>query len=227
PTTNPIPFPSPPLLYTPLPVPVAPPADYYRERRRSDGNLPPLAWYPAYPTFLPQYVQQPPPAHQLHPILNGESSGGPTVYFDLSLNTFSPIRISAPGQTTGVPLSLDELKQHATHPGIKHMTIKCDIIPQWPIKLEAQRQQSHFLAVPSTSDGPITVGDVLLAIHRSLQRQITHVDWARLSQSETTAVARAYTRRCRTFPSAVAFEKSQGVRQVDYLRDNFIFKGLV
>lgn len=219
------------MIYTTLPPMMPVGAMPTHHRRRSDGALPQPAWvaYSPYPTLVqPMIYQNPPTApHQFHPMLNGESGLSPLLIFDLSLNTFTPYRISAPGETTGSTLSLDQLGEQATYPGVKRMTITCDEIPQWPIVLEPQtRSRLDYLAVPSIS-APITLGDVLIAIHRSLQRQITHVDWARLSRADEVEVARAYTRRCKTFPSAEAFEVSQGVRRVDYLRDRYMFKGLV
>ncbi|CCL98253.1 uncharacterized protein FIBRA_00247 [Fibroporia radiculosa] len=229
---NPAPFPSPPMMYSPLPamVPVGAPPHFTHHRRRSDSNLPQPAWYavPAYPPFISPYAyQQPLPSNQLHPLLDGESRDGPMLVFDLSLNQFNAMHITERGRTSGKQLSRDELEQQATYPAIRKMRITCDLIPQWPIVLEPGKAKSNFLLVPSSSrDVPITVGDVLIAIHKSLQQQITHVDWVRLSQSEETAVARAYTRRCKTFPSVEAFEKSQGVRRVDFLLERFMFRGL-
>ena len=111
------------------------------------------------------------------------------------------------------------------------MMITCDELPDWKVSLEPYMERpsnAGYLTVPTDSvDTPITVNDVLFAIHRMLQRQIRHRDWVALSQQKSTAVARAYTRRCRTFPSTQAFEESQGVRRVDYLEDKYIFKGLV
>ncbi|KAI0677765.1 hypothetical protein C8Q78DRAFT_962151 [Trametes maxima] len=224
PPPNPAPFPSPP----PYPT-------HYR--RLSDSILPQPAWV-TFPTMVqPVAFQQPsPPAPAIHPLLNGENAAGPMLLFDLSLNTFSPQRVKMLSETSGTPLSLDELREPATYPTVRRMTITCDLIPNWPIVLEPQttsrersREQSPFLGVPpsTTEDVPITVFDVLMAIHRTVQRQITHVDWARLTESQMRAVSAAYTRRCRTFPSAAAFEEAQGVRRVDYLHDQYMFRGLV
>ena len=245
PAPNPVPFPSPTMLPTQLP-PVAPwPAHppYVHQRRRSDSCLPQPTWVtiptviapqPAvffsspyvYTSPLPVY-QNLPPANRLHLLLNGEHASGPLLLFDLSLNTFSPLRIAHHGDTTGQPLSLVELEEPATLPGITRMTIKCDMVTQWPVVLEPERESSPYLSVQPESPQPITLGDVLVAIHRSLQTQIRHVDWARLTQSEEIDISRAYTRRCRTFSSARAFEASQGVRRVDYLKERYMFKGLV
>ncbi|KAI0774639.1 hypothetical protein BD413DRAFT_438938, partial [Trametes elegans] len=223
PPPNPAPFPSPPML-----------SPYYmHERRSSDSCLPQPAWV-TFPTMIqPVYRQPSPVPPAIHPLLNGENAGGPMLLFDLSLNTFSPQRITSRSQTSGTPLTLEELRQPATHPAVRKMKIKCDELPQWPIVLEphsASRDRSPYLGVPAgaaAEDVPITVGDVLMAIHQTVQRQISHVDWARLSREQMHAVSAAYTRRCRTFPSAAAFEEAQGVRRVDYLHERYMFRGLV
>lgn len=111
------------------------------------------------------------------------------------------------------------------------MVITCDDVPQWKVVLEPCNERpsnNGYLTVPSDDTlKPITVNDVLVAIHKMFQRQIRHRDWVALSQDKATAVARAYTRRCRTFPTTQAFEESQGVRRVDFLEDRYMFKGLV
>jgi len=175
----------------------------------------------------------PPPA-QFHPLLNGETVQEPLIHFDLSLDSFTPMRVTRAGNTHGTPLSVDELKQQATHPGVTRMTIVIDGIPQWPVRLsQSNNPTASYLSVPdqwSTAleqHTPITLGDILVALHRMLQMQVSHRDWVKLSQDESTVVARAYTRRCRTFGSEDRFLASQGVRRVDYLKDKYIFKGLV
>ncbi|KAI0832933.1 hypothetical protein BC628DRAFT_1407292 [Trametes gibbosa] len=244
PPPNPAPFPSPPVLLTPLPMPFSPAAAspyHHHYRRASDSCLPQPAWV-SFPTMLqPVTFQQPsPPAPAIHPLLNGENASGPMLLFDLSLNTFTPQRITALSQTSGTPLTLEELREPATFPTVRRMTISCEALAEWPVVLEPHstsrdrsRERSPFLGVSaypagaSADDAPITVYDVLMAIHRTVQRQISHVDWARLTRAQTQAVSRAYTRRCRTFPSAAAFEEAQGVRRVDYLLEAYMFRGLV
>jgi hypothetical protein len=53
------------------------------------------------------------------------------------------------------------------------------------------------------------------------------MDWARLNDMEETAIARAYTRRYKSFASMEQLLASQGVRRVDYLLKTFMFAGLV
>jgi hypothetical protein len=110
------------------------------------------------------------------------------------------------------------------------MRILCDVIPQWPIELECTPYEIHgeHLSIPSVNEEvpPISFGDVLLAIHRALHKQISRLDWERLTPSEEIAIANAYTRRC-SIPSVSQSETNQGVKRVDFLLDRFIFRGLI
>jgi hypothetical protein len=111
------------------------------------------------------------------------------------------------------------------------MRILCDAIPQWPIELQYSPydNRGEYLSMPSINGEipPISLGDVLFAIHRAMHTQITHLDWGRLTLSEEIAIARAYTRRCRTIPSVTHLEAAQGVKRVDFLLDRFDVRGLI
>lgn len=155
----------------------------------------------------------------LHPLLNGDSTLN-DLYFDLSSPTFSPMRALSTGQF--ISISSGELSQPATTPPVTRMRVVHHSIPQWPIDVELRYNEYALGTTP-----PITVGDVLYMIHRSLRRQISHADWAMLSHWKRTEVARAYTRRYSSVPQMSQFEASKGVRRVDYLRDRHIFRGLV
>ncbi|KAI0700612.1 hypothetical protein BC835DRAFT_1411956 [Cytidiella melzeri] len=249
PPPNPAPFPSPPFVYTPLPsvmplghqpqgFPVQPqgypqpPHGYTHHRRRSDSVLPAPAFaLPAWVLYPGQAPAAPSPPPQLNPLLSAEYPNQSMLLFDLSLNHYDPQRISQSGQQSGTPLSRDELSQVACWPGVTRMVITCDEVPDWKVILEPYHERpsnTGYLTVPADNmNKPITVNDVLFAIHKMFQRQIRHRDWVSLSNEKSMAVARAYTRRCRTFSSTQAFEESQGVRRVDYLEDRFMFKGLV
>jgi len=150
--------------------------------------------------------------------------------FDLSQSAYKPLKISSHSASSGTALTADEETQTATHPGVTKMVIVCDEIPGFEVVLEPQNSRattSGYLGVPDTTPTPpITIHDVLFAVHKKLQRQVRHRDWVALSSDMATAVARAYTRRCRSFPSVQAFEESQGVRWVDYLLDKYMFKGI-
>lgn len=228
PPPNPAPFPSPPLIYTQLPGVAHAPT---HGRRYSDGALPQAAWIQV-PAWMPLYPQAAPqPQHQLNPLLNAENGHSPPIVFDLSFHTYEPRKHSA-GSFSSPHLTQDELMQTATYPNVTRMVITCDEIPDLRVVLEPYREQpsnSGYLTVPSGSGPapPITVHDVLFAIHRKLHGQITHVDWRRLSDEQKTRVGRAYTRRTHALSTTRAFEESQGVKWVDYLENRYMFKGLV
>ncbi|KAF7976650.1 hypothetical protein HWV62_5977 [Athelia sp. TMB] len=199
-------------------------------RRHSWGNTvqpPPWSSFTPPTANIPLNFAPRVPQFLIHPFLNGESPR-PDFGFDLSASAFRPVRF-----INGLPaeLSMEELREPATHPPITHMRITCDAIPQWPIELEYHPYDAsgQHLSLPSAGGGvpPVSLGDVLFAIHSALHTQISHLDWGRLTISEETAIARAYTRRCRSAPSIEQLEASQGVKRVDFLLDRFVFRGLV
>jgi len=142
-------------------------------------------------------------------------------HFDLASPSFSPLFWAGHGHTTMI--SAEELREPATYPPITRMRITHDSIKHWPIDLEFQ----YDGYTDPAAHPPITLGDVLYLIHSSLHRQVTHQDWARLSVSKETAIARAYTRRYRSVPSSAEAEASQGVKRIDYLLDKHVFRGLI
>ncbi|KII88897.1 hypothetical protein PLICRDRAFT_110003, partial [Plicaturopsis crispa FD-325 SS-3] len=226
-----------PTFAAPPPTPSTPflsPPSIGHNRRHSHGNIP---FQNPWPSFGPatfqqptspwtQHLQPPPPQFLMHPFLNGEVRRT-DIIFDLSSPYFTPERAIGPGQTA--PLTVEECAQAATHPPITHMRIVCDVIPQWPIELRYNfaplGSSNNVLAVEPQV--PISLGDVLVALHRELQTPISYMDWGRLSRSEETAIARAYTRRCKSVPEIAETEFGQGVRRVDFLLDRYMFKGLV
>ncbi|KZT05583.1 uncharacterized protein LAESUDRAFT_750511 [Laetiporus sulphureus 93-53] len=135
------------------------------------------------------------------------------------------------GSTVVGALSKEELSQPATHPPVKHITIICDSIPNWPIEVKpAQKERKRLFPVERSShDALVTLEDVLIAMHKHMQQPVTQVEWAELSEADVEKVSRVYTRRCRTFPreGPGAFKEHIGVRRVDYLGDNYMFRGLV
>jgi hypothetical protein len=209
---------------------LGPPQDYHNRRRSFDGRLYQEPSTPAYYNPWSSSAGYPYPARsQIHPLLKG-ASRYPPIVFDLSSPSFNPLEIV--GSRQFQPISPQVLAQTATDPPTTRLVITCDIVPQWPIYLDynaaTAAASGGYLNLATSPDlMPITLGDVLYAIHTSFQTQISHRDWARLTDNEETAVARAYTRRCRAFPSREQQLASQGVRRVDYLLKTFMFVGLV
>ncbi|KAH9939376.1 uncharacterized protein BXZ73DRAFT_43896 [Epithele typhae] len=241
-----VPFPSPPVLYTPLPpvvgIPTQAAPPFTHHRRRSDTCIATPSWF-AVPTMGPTLFAPigfpsppaPPPRAQVHPLLDGEGAGGPRIYFDLSHYEWSPLRTASVYDRHGSALTQEELRASATYPPVWHMVITCDEISDWPIVLDPKtvqenrsREASPFLHVPfpQTNIPPISVHDVLYAVWKHLQTRITQQDWARLDQRQVNEISRAYTRRSRTFPTSRDFDKEVGVRRIDYLVDKYCFRGI-
>jgi len=208
------------------PPPMAPPfsAPAYSAAQFSapqfSAPLPPFA-----SSYVSGYPQFPGPL-QIHPWINGDVPS-PEFVFDLSVSNFAPCRVVGPDQL--VPLSLADLQQPAFYPPVTKLRITCDMIPNWPVDLVCPVGMG--MQAP-----PITLGDILVAIHQKMHQRITHSDWGRLSMAEEGLVSRAFTRRCRreSIHPGVRYhsddelpERQQGVKVVDLLLGKHRFRGLV
>jgi hypothetical protein len=227
-------LPPPPLL-------LVPPVVLAHRRSRSFGHATvsdppprmnpdteyPWLYAPSPASSLSSSIESLPPQESLHALLKP----GANICWDLSSSTMNAhLRISVDEE---VPISDAEFSQPATSPGLRELTIvvsgqvNVDIrsTPFTPIptlrRLDRRRE-----IVP-----PITLRDVLDTLHRVLHGPISHIDWARLSTSTQRAVDRAYRRRCRSTavvdPEEGERQAAQGVKKVDLLLDQFMFRGLV
>ncbi|KAJ7647727.1 hypothetical protein FB45DRAFT_207238 [Roridomyces roridus] len=185
--------------------------------------MPNVPIYPSsnYVPGYPQLYSQPPP--QIHPWLNGDAPSH-EFCFDLSMSSFHPQRLVGPDHA--VPLTLADLQSPAFHPPVTKLRIVCDQIPNWPVDL--------VYGVNGFGGPPITLGDILVAIHQKLHQRISHSDFARLSVHEVGEVTRAFMNRCRLESTrrGIAFhsdseERQQGVKVVDFLVGKTMFRGLV
>jgi hypothetical protein len=190
-------------------APLTPPTSVRGVRRHSfDGTsrptiIPPWEINPSLPPILPQPITD----LVLHPNLDAYTLS-PDFRFSLSSSFFLPVRFFSPHSSIyATPLVNPELTLPATRPPISHLRIIHEDIPQWPISI--RNLHGH----------PITLGDVLWAVHKSLHESITPGDWAMLATEEGNEgklrVARAYHRRCKASPDSS--ERHNGVKRVDYL----------
>lgn len=216
---------------------LAVPADYTHTRRRSFDSRQkrpdfsdyyqrppdPYPWMipgapvptnPSYPSYgnsgYPPFIPS-----ELHPLLRPETRAR----FDLSDFEFRPLD----PQKRPIPFHI--LAEPATHPPTTRLVIKSDQTPQWPVLLD------YYAATLGTSHSPsalppITLGDVLYAIHQTMQTQITHGEWADLDEREESAVSRAYVRRYKLIPGHEKRLAEEGVKRVDYLLKKTMFAGL-
>jgi len=202
------------------------PSGYYRRHSFGTSQPPPQFsnWSQFHGAPSPNVVFQQSQFH-INPWLNAESPRGDFL-FDLSTTFFSPLRFYGPGQST--LLSTDEMVQPATHPPLTRMRIVCDLIPQWPIDLQLDPYTSGGMSPnPYQYPPPISLQDVLIAVHRAMHKQIRHSDWAKLTNKQEIAISKAYTKRCRAVPSTAEYERAQGVKRVDYLLEQTRMVGLV
>ena len=154
---------------------------------------------------------------QLHPLLDAANTEI-AVLFDLSTQTFIPLVDLSLESVSGEPLTLGELRHPATRPGLRMMTIICDTIPQWPV---------HLSARSAGNDRPISIEDVLTAIHSHFQALVSRNEWMDFSNNRKTRAPRAFLRRRYSYQDDEQFDVDEGVRRVVYLKENHMFKGMV
>ena len=169
----------------------------------------------AGPVYL--YAQYPPVVpSELHPLLRPDSHA---IYFDLSHFEFRPV------DAKGKPIPVQTLAEPATHPPTTRLVVNADQIPQWPVLLDyhvATLGAPH----PPAALPPITLGDVLYAIHQTMQARVTHREWAELEEKEEIAVAKAYTKRYKLVAGHETRLAAEGVKRIDYLLRKVLFAGL-
>ncbi|KAF7352096.1 hypothetical protein MVEN_01172400 [Mycena venus] len=188
---------------------------------------------PAWVTNANQYLnaggpQILPAPMLIHPFLNGDAPS-PAFHFDLAPTAFLPMRQVSANPPSGALVSGTELREPAFHPPLFTLRIVHPRLSLWPVDLTLP---------PGAQAPPITLADVLVALHRSLHIRITHADWATLGGEDEARVTRAFAMRCRAealrsgVPPVQLRDReiavrNQGVLRVDFLQGKTVFKGLV
>ncbi|KAJ7741672.1 kinase-like domain-containing protein [Mycena metata] len=139
------------------------------------------------PPWMPPGSPDPRTLH-FHPWLDGNTPS-PIFHVDFALKTFTPLRLGH--GNTWIRSTSEQFTDSAFHPPLTALRILHPRIPFWPVDLK--------LAPGMAADSipPISVGDVLWELYKTLQTRITHTDWALLDQDEQAAVTHAYQVRCR------------------------------
>ncbi|KAI0002429.1 hypothetical protein BJV74DRAFT_949129 [Russula compacta] len=181
-----------------------------------------------YFTYSPSYAYTAMelPRPQLHNLINGEIIAQ-HLYIDFAEAEVVFRKRTGSGFHGLTTLGGYDLEQPATNPQMTRVRVVCDPIPQWPVDLQVigttlSPHRRRRGALPY-----LTLEDVLSAVHASLHRKISHEEWGRLTVSQETEVARAYTRRFKSSGSEWASRQQQaeGVKRVDFLLKNTWFKG--
>jgi len=166
------------------------------------------------------------PRPQLHNLINGEIVAQ-HLYINFALADLVFKKRTGPGSYNISTLSPYDLEQPATHPQMTRVRVMCDGIPQWPVDLHVNGttlspHRHRRGALPY-----LTLEDIVRAVHASLHRKIAHEEWGRLTYSQETEVARAYTRRFKSSGTewAERQQQAEGVKRVDFLLKNTWFKG--
>lgn len=206
-----------------------------------DGNRYPERWIPGveYPSLPPRPALWPPlsphsvfpPASelQLNPLLAHRPFGAPAVQWDLRMvdaDSMPHVNLGdAPppfdsDDTLSIPIPL-ELRgpngaQPATYPGVRSLSITVladDPLPvfPWPFIVN-----SHHETLP------VTICDVMCAIKDNFEEHMTQEEVDSLTLPRKDIVFDAY--RARTVSLWKSVE--DGVRRVDYLGPNYMFRGL-
>jgi len=148
------------------------------------------------------------------------SSSTPHIHYDLRDYPSRALVTTHPQLSL---LSQGHLKASITNPATTGIKIISKNFP-WEVDVESDRQGA-----------PITVEDVVNTLHETLDKHIASSEWWIVTDEVRSRVAKQYERNCDASPSGSGRHrgevekprhKSEGVRRVDWLLDNFIMKGL-
>lgn len=121
-----------------------------------------------------------------------------------------------------VQLSEAHLDAPITSPPTNQIKVISKIFP-WEIDVES-----------AADDLPVTVADLINAVHDSLQKHISSSEWWIVTDQAREKVSAQYIKNCdrssagnsRRFEIEKPREKSEGLRRVDWLLDNIAVMGL-
>jgi len=120
------------------------------------------------------------------------------------------------------PLSEAHLDAPITSPPTTQIKVISKAFP-WEVDVES-----------AADDLPVTVGDLINAVHECLQKHISGSEWWIVTDQQREKVSAQYVKNCdrssagnpRRFEVEKPREKSEGLRRVDWLLDNIVMMGL-
>ena len=178
---------------------------------------------PPTPQSLFATAPLPAPMSRIHPAVTYRGTP-PYLCFDLA---FPPSYLLAPDspslssdcRTPSSSSSFESvnfllLYEPAIHPASSTITLLTEALP-WSVTVTAKSTY-------------VTLFDVLQALHSSLRRQVTKVEWASLSRASQAVIATSFHKRVDGFSDPVKRGKQlgKGVRRLDFLVGRTRFFGI-
>lgn len=215
PYAQPVMLPTPPVAVSPLP----------------NGPV----WLPLYspnsqaqqlpsPSGRPRTISQAQPASPvlidiLHPASRRAGAKQPHLVYDI--RDF-PERAAVNTRPKPVGLSDAHFEAPLTSPPTSAIKVISKDFP-WEIDVESADEQT-----------PVTIADLLNAVHDTLQKHITNSEWWIVTDKVRDAVSNQYVKNCdrssaanpRKYEIEKPREKSEGLRRVDWLLNNVVLMGL-
>jgi hypothetical protein len=162
--------------------------------------------------------QDPPSAvhWQLIPYSLRERVGHPPLYFNLAADIDdNKDNVCFANAYPRRPLTSKELGKTACD--VEQMVICCDDLPKWT---------KWLVVVNCGKDNIIRCGDVFKQIHKTFHQPMTAGELVCIPASEKKACEKAFEKRCESNAGLTAWNKKQGMKRVDYLRNKTFFNGL-
>jgi len=211
PYAQPVLLPTPPVAVSPLPGQVWLPYGY------SPGTAPiPLQRSPGAPPI--------PAAPVLLDVLNPSTSWrhqtAPHIQYDIR---DYPQRALVNTPAGAALLSQSHLGASITSPATTSIKVISKLFP-WEIDVQS-----------ANSNTPVTVEDLIIAVHDALDKHITGSEWWIVTEDVRTKVSAQYLKNCDRSSTGEGRHKGEvekprhkkeGLRRVDWLLDNFVMKGL-
>jgi len=184
--------------------------------------------YPTTPGHTPNHLPSIslPQDPQLIDILNSgmnmqwRNQENPRIYYDIRDDPSRAMVETNPNRSV---LSHMHLKSGVTQPNISSMKIISKLFP-WEIDVSS-----------GSPNVPVTVEDLINAVHETLQKHITNPEWWIVTQDVRDRVTKSYIVNCEA-PNVEkrgrrlvtkARNRKEGLRRIDWLLDNCVMKGLV
>jgi hypothetical protein len=160
------------------------------------------------------------PGPVLYPLLQPRSG---TIQFDLSNLDFRPLLAD------GKPIPSHILAKVATFPPTKRLVINSDEVPHFNVTIDFNESAQAFKKQELPFVPPVSVGDVLYAIHQTMRKPETKEDRdeAKLTCSENKQVSDAFRVRYHSGRFDREALADEGARTIDHFREKVMFAGLL